>query len=185
MSGYELLAIVVFFLIGYWVVDYFWPKKKPAAPAGERVTVRVSRRFDAPPESVFDAWLDPQSAGKWLFATPEGEMVRVEIDARAGGRFNFTDRRAGEDIEHTGEYLEIERPKRLAFNFCVPKFSSDPTRIQIELAPAASGPESTLLTLVHEGVFAEYAGRTEDGWKGILEGLDRTLAGSAGTFPKP
>jgi len=30
MNGYELLAILVFFLIGYWVVDYFWPtKKKP------------------------------------------------------------------------------------------------------------------------------------------------------------
>ena len=28
MNGYELLAIVVFFLIGYWVVDYFWPTKK-------------------------------------------------------------------------------------------------------------------------------------------------------------
>ena len=184
MSGYELLAIVVFFLIGYWVVDYFWPKKKAAASAGERVTVRVQRRFDAPAERVFDAWLDPQTAGRWLFATPEGEMVRVEIDARVGGRFAFTDRRAGDDVEHTGEYLEIDRPKRLAFSFVVPKFSSEPSRIQIDLAPAASAPESTLLTLAHEGVFAEYATRTEEGWKGILEGLERTLAGSAGTLPK-
>ena len=28
MNGYELLALIVFFLIGYWAVDYFWPKKK-------------------------------------------------------------------------------------------------------------------------------------------------------------
>jgi hypothetical protein len=28
VDGFELLAVVVFFLIGYWVVDYFWPKKK-------------------------------------------------------------------------------------------------------------------------------------------------------------
>lgn len=185
MSGYELLAVVVFFLIGFWLVDYFWPKKKSAAPAGERLTVRVSRRFEMPAERVFDAWLDPGNAGKWLFATPEGQMVRVEIDARVGGAFNFTDRRAGEDIEHTGEYLEIDRPRRLAFHFCVPKFSKEPTRIQVDLAPAASGPESTLLTLVHEGVFAEYAARTEEGWKGILEGLERQLAGTAGTLPKP
>ena len=33
MEGLELLAVVVFFLIGYWVVDYFWPKKKAADPA--------------------------------------------------------------------------------------------------------------------------------------------------------
>ena len=185
MSGYELLAIVVFFLIGYWIVDYFWPKKKAAAPAaGERVEVRVSRRFEAPPERVFDAWLDPQTAGKWLFATPAGEMVRVEIDARVGGRFVFVDRRSGEDIEHTGEYLEIDRPKRLAFSFVVPRFSSEPSRIQVELAPAASSPGTTLLTLLHEGVFAEFAGRTEEGWASILEGLERSLAGLSESVPK-
>ena len=31
MGGFELIAIVVFFLIGYWIVDYFWPKKKTGA----------------------------------------------------------------------------------------------------------------------------------------------------------
>ena len=183
MSGYELLAIVVFFLIGYWIVDYFWPKKKAAASAGERVTVRVSRRFEAPPERVFDAWLDPRSAGRWLFATPEGEMVRVEIDARVGGRFVFVDRRAGEEVEHTGEYLEIDRPGRLAFSFVVPKFSTEPSRIRVDLVPAASDPGSTLLSLAHDGVFAEFAGRTEEGWKGILGGLERSLAGPAEIVP--
>ena len=35
MEGFELIAVVVFFLIGYWIVDFFWPKKKAdtAAPA--------------------------------------------------------------------------------------------------------------------------------------------------------
>ena len=28
MGGLELLAVIVFFLIGYWIVDYIWPKKK-------------------------------------------------------------------------------------------------------------------------------------------------------------
>ena len=65
MGGYELIVVVVFFLIGYWVVDFFWPKKKAASSPGERVVVRVSRRFDVAPERVFDAWLDPRSAGKW------------------------------------------------------------------------------------------------------------------------
>src|SRR5687767_70275 len=33
MGGYELIAVVVFFLVGYWLVDFFWPKKKTdAAP---------------------------------------------------------------------------------------------------------------------------------------------------------
>ena len=37
MSGYELIAVVVFFLVGWWAVDFFWPQKKtdaaPAVPA--------------------------------------------------------------------------------------------------------------------------------------------------------
>jgi hypothetical protein len=28
VSGFELLAALVFFLVGYWAVDAFWPKKK-------------------------------------------------------------------------------------------------------------------------------------------------------------
>ena len=33
MGGYELIVVVVFFLVGYWVVDFFWPKKKADAPS--------------------------------------------------------------------------------------------------------------------------------------------------------
>ena len=36
MGGYELIVVVVFFLIGYWVVDYFWPKNKNTGIAQDR-----------------------------------------------------------------------------------------------------------------------------------------------------
>jgi hypothetical protein len=36
VEGLELLAVVVFFLIGYWVVDFFWPKKKPGDASQDR-----------------------------------------------------------------------------------------------------------------------------------------------------
>ena len=44
------------------------------------VIARISRVVPYPAERVFDAWLDPQLARQWLFATPDGEMVRAEID---------------------------------------------------------------------------------------------------------
>jgi uncharacterized protein YndB with AHSA1/START domain len=138
----------------------------------EKVTVRVTRRFTASAERVFDAWLDPTRVGKWLFATKTGQMVRVEIDARVGGKFVIVDRRDGVDIEHVGTYLEIERPRRLVFSFSVPHYSSEITQVALEITPVGTGCE---LALTHEGVLPEWASRTESGWKGILDGLDAVL----------
>lgn len=132
----------------------------------------VSRQFDASAERVFDAWLDPATAGRWLFATTTGTMVRAEIDARVGGRFRFTDRRDGEDVDHVGEYLEIDRPRRLVFTFGVPKYSAEMTRVTVEIAPSGMGCE---LTLTHDGVLPEWREKTREGWGTILDGLARAL----------
>jgi uncharacterized protein YndB with AHSA1/START domain len=130
--------------------------------------VRVTHRFPASAEQVFDAWLDPAKAGRFLFATPTGQMVRVEIDPRVGGHFTLTDRRDREDVDHTGEYLEIERPRRLVFTFRVPKYSSLTSHVSIEVAPLDDGCE---LTLTNEGVPPEWREPAIAGWTSILAAL--------------
>jgi uncharacterized protein YndB with AHSA1/START domain len=142
-------------------------------PNQTSATVQVARHFEFSAERVFDAWLDPKKAGRWLFSAPKGQMVRVEIDARVGGGFVFIDRRNGEDIEHKGEYLELDRPKRLVFKFVVPKYSPLYSRVTIDIVPAGAG---CSLTLVHEGVLPEYEEQTQSGWTAILEGLAANLA---------
>ncbi len=139
-------------------------------------TVTVARRFDFPIERVFDAWLDPATASKFLFATPTGMMVRADIDARTGGSFNFTDRRESEDVEHVGTYLEIDRPRRLAFTFAAPKYSKLFTRVAIDLKPLSTGCE---LTLTQEGTLPEWVDRTREGWGKIIGALDAILAKDA------
>lgn len=135
--------------------------------------VVVTHRFRASPERVFDAWLDPARAKLFLFATETGEVVRAEIDARVGGKFVLVDRRDGEDVAHEGEYIEIVRPRRLAFDFSVPKYTKDKTRVTIDITPEGSG---SLLTLTHEGVLEDYAKRTHEGWSKMLSTLDRALS---------
>jgi uncharacterized protein YndB with AHSA1/START domain len=135
-------------------------------------TVTITRRFDFPIERVFDAWLDPAKTGNFLFATPTGTMVRVEIDARVGGAFNFTDRRDGEDVEHVGTYLEIDRPRRLVFTFGVPKFSDQMVRVSIDIKLLPTGCE---LTLTQEGTPPEWVDSARAGWGRIVESLDANL----------
>jgi uncharacterized protein YndB with AHSA1/START domain len=133
-------------------------------------SVRVSRAFRVSAERVFDAWLDPAKAGRFLFATPTGTMVKVEIDPRVGGAFLFVDRRDGVDVHHHGTYLALDRPRSLAFEFWVDE--SEKTRVTVTITPTGGGCE---LTLVHEGVPTEYRPQTETGWTNILDGLARNL----------
>ena len=133
--------------------------------------VTVERRLDAPPERVFDAWLDPALAGLWLFRTPDGTLARCEVDARVGGRFRIDERRGSDLAEHHGEYVEIDRPRRLAFDFST-SFSEERTRVIATIAPDGDG---SLLTLRHEGVWADWEQQARQGWTTILDGFARTL----------
>ena len=137
----------------------------------ETSTVTVARRIAAPPEQVFDAWLDPKLAAQWLFATADGVMERCEIDAQVGGRFRIDERRGDELASHEGEYLEIDRPSRLVFDFWT-SFSDERTRITVTIAPDGDG---SLITLTHEGVWADYEEKTRQGWTMVLEALAKAV----------
>ena len=142
---------------------------------GEPIVVEVDRYIDSAPEAVFDAWLDPDCARRWLFATPDGVMERVEIDARVGGRFLIEERRGDQLAEHFGEYLEIDRPRRLVFSFAAIR-DAGYTKVIVTIVPEGSG---SRIRIVHQmdPQWAEYTERTREGWTKILEGLASSLAG--------
>ena len=86
------------------------------------------------------AFLDVKIAQHFLFATATGETITAQIDTRVGGHYEFTERRPDMgDIRHVGEYLAIERPRRLAFTFGVPQFDPRMTTVTIDLLPAYDG----------------------------------------------
>ena len=119
--------------------------------AASPVVVRVTRRFAASAERVFDAFLDPEKARRFLFATPTGQMVTVEID----------------------------RPRRLVFSFAVEKGAKG-DRVSIDIVPLETGCELTL-THEMSPEWAEWAEKTREGWTGIVQGLAALLdEGGAG-----
>jgi len=140
------------------------------------VCVRVTRAFSASAERVFDAWLDTAMIGRWMFglALREEEVLRIAVDARAGGSFSFLVRRQGQEIDHVGEYLEIDRPRRLVFTWGIREHLPDTSRVTIEIMSKGTGCEVTLIHELHPD-WADYASRTEEGWTKMLGVLGAVL----------
>lgn len=140
--------------------------KPDIAAAG---TINISRYFSATPEQVFDAWLDPDTVGNWLFASPDGAMKRVELDPRVGGHFVISEQRGDELAEHFGEFLEIDRPHRLVFGYNMDR-EDELTVVTVEIVATEDGCQ---LTLSHDmdPKWVHMIDQARDGWTTILEGL--------------
>ena len=149
--------------------------------------VRVAHRYSAPAERVFDAWLTPSQASRFLFATRTGNVMQCEINPVVGGGFIVTDRRPladGDesvfDVVHRGNYVTIDRPRLLAFDFAVTAYSDHTTRVTLEFA--AQGSSTCEITLTHDLGDSEEAwameAPTRKGWAQMLATLEREL------FPK-
>src|SRR5687768_17420077 len=77
-------------------------------------TIRLHRVFQAPPERVYRAFLDPEALVKWM--PPHGFTAKVhQLDARVGGSYkmsfkNFT---TGSGNSFGGKYLELVPNERI------------------------------------------------------------------------
>jgi uncharacterized protein YndB with AHSA1/START domain len=81
--------------------------------------MKIERLFDAPPELVFDAMVDPEAQPE-IFAdeVPGWNLWEWEIDLRVGGEWTFVfglADRSGEPDRNTSVFTEIDRPRRLAY----------------------------------------------------------------------
>ncbi|WP_454063015.1 SRPBCC family protein [Candidatus Nitrospira salsa] len=76
------------------------------------------------------------------------------------------------EIDHVGEYLEINRPHLLFFTFGVPRYLEEMAVVTIDITSEGHGWE---LNQLHEDVLPEWAERTQEGWGKILQTLNTIL----------
>lgn len=143
----------------------------------EPVQAVVTKRFATNAERVFDAWLDPDWIGRWMLGpnVREERIVRLGLEPRIGGKFSFVVDRAGVAIDHVGEYLEIDRPRRLVFTWGTRDSLPATSRVVVEITPMDRQCE---LRLTHEmgREWAAFVDRAAGSWRGMLDVLAGALA---------
>jgi uncharacterized protein YndB with AHSA1/START domain len=112
-------------------------------------TLVLTRHFDAPPARVFDAWMNHDEFESWIGV--EGVRCKVPtFDARVGGRYAVDLRLStGEIAPVTGQFREIEAPKRIVFTW---NWNSEPQRKTLITLTFAARDGGTDMTLRQEGL---------------------------------
>ncbi len=129
------------------------------------LALTVSRTIDAPPEALFNAWLDPVTLARFMRPMAEMPAPTVSNDPRVGGRFDILMTAGENEIPHWGTYTEIDPHKRLAFTWQSP-FSVEGSTVTLTFKPVSGG---TKVDLTHVKFPSEESrDNHEKGWTAIL-----------------
>ncbi len=141
----------------------------------------VLHRFSVSAERVFDAWLDVTLLGRWMFgpSVRDERIVRIGLEPKVGGKFSFVVDRQGSEVEHVGEYLEIERPRLLVFTWAVRENLPDTSRVIVEITSLDQGCD-VKVTHVMNPEWAAYAEQAAGAWSKMLAALERMFAPPSG-----
>ncbi|WP_422743272.1 SRPBCC family protein [Mycobacterium sp. WMMD1722] len=129
----------------------------------ETATVRVQRVMPAPPEVVFDEWLDPESLTEWMCPRPS-RVVGLTVEPRVGGTVRFDVDADGVAVLITGRFLEIDRPRLLRFTWSNSNWP-DPTVVSVVAVTfTPAGDDDTLMSIEHSLLPTTEFGNFQQGW---------------------
>jgi uncharacterized protein YndB with AHSA1/START domain len=117
----------------------------------------IERKIAAPPEVVYDAWLDPKVPGN-----PWNAAEKFILDPKVDGLFFWTLK----GISHYGRFTEVARPGRIQHTWMSPKTLGQESVVTVTFKQQV---EQTLMTLVHSNLpDHELAKGHEKGWSYFL-----------------
>lgn len=140
-----------------------------SAATGDRVdgtTLVLTQEIGAPPDVVFDFFVDPVKMLRWM-------GTEANIEPHPGGVFWLNVN--GSD-KASGSYLEVDRPHRVVFTWGWEEsehVAPGSSTVTITLTGDA---DSTMLELRHEGLPGGSGDDHRDGWTHFLGILVATVA---------
>ena len=142
-----------------------------AAPQEETSLVEREIRIEAPPETVFEFFTDPEKMVRWLGRA-------ATLDPRPGGVFSVNNIA---DYFVQGEFVAVEPPRRVVFTWGysdLPGEHANPlpagsSTVEVELVPDG---DATVVRLSHRAP-THMARLHEAGWDNYLARLAIAAAG--------
>jgi uncharacterized protein YndB with AHSA1/START domain len=136
-------------------------------PATANDTIVQEITIHGTAERIFQALTNPEERLKW-WGGSEGrfKLTAFESDLRPGGKWTMRAESYGRVVTITGEYREIEPPRRLVFTW-LPDWYEDATEslVRWELEEQDG---VTKVRLTHSGLVTEAARENHRGWPQIL-----------------
>lgn len=138
----------------------------------------VRQRLPAPPDVVYDEWTDPAKLAEWMCPRP-ARCLNVEADPRVGGRVGFDIEEAGRTFRVSGNYLTLDRPRRLAFTWSCSTWPDPTIQSVVTVTIEPEGTRASIMTIEHELLPPALVQQHAHGWAAIAGQLRAALVEAA------
>ncbi len=143
---------------------------------GPRIAV-VRRVLPAPPHVVFDEWLDPDGMAEWMCPRP-ARAVKILLEPAVGGSLRIDIDDSGSSIRVTGQFIELDRPRRLRFSWSCSDWADPSVRSEVTVSLEDHGADETMMTIEHEQLPPGQVTPHELGWAAVAVQLAEALGGA-------
>lgn len=134
--------------------------------------VTISTLVDAPIDTVWKLWTDPEHIKQWNHASDDWQTTEAENDVRVGGKFRSRmeakDQSMGFDFE--GVYEEVEVNELIQYRL------EDERRVRISFA---SEGDQTKVVEVFDAESMNPIELQRQGWQAILDNFTRYVNGKS------
>lgn len=138
-------------------------------PLEQELSLTLHRTIDAPIETVYAAWTDPEMMRRW-FAPGDLAVARAVAEVEVGGTF-LVEMRGTDGERHLtrGVYREVVPNRRLVHTW---QWEGSNVESLVTVEFEAESARTTQLTLTHSRFAdAESRDRHEGGWNGCIAKL--------------